>query len=101
LDVLRITVSDQPRVLTFRLEGRLEGAWVAELEKCWRETRVRARRSKHRVDLSGVTYFDDAGIELLAHMYEQGAELAAGDCLTKALVEEIAVTRPPPQRDAG
>ena len=99
--MLRITMTDQPRVLTFRLEGRLEGAWVAELEKCWRETRARARGSKHRVDLNGVTFVDDAGGALLAHMYDQGAELVAGDCLMKAIVEEIASMRPPPQRDAG
>jgi hypothetical protein len=34
-------------------------------------------------------------------MYEQGAELVADDCLTKSIVEEIAATRPRPQRDAG
>jgi ABC-type transporter Mla MlaB component len=94
-------MTDQPRVLTFRLEGRLDGPWVAELEKCWRANRVRARDSLHRVDLSGVTFVDDAGKALLARMYEQGAAMVAGDCLTNAIVEEIAATRPPPQRDAG
>ena len=34
--MLRITTNDNPPVLTFRLEGRLEGAWVRELEQCWR-----------------------------------------------------------------
>ena len=99
--MLRITMTDQPRVLTFRLEGRLEGAWVAELEKCWRETRGRARGANHRVDLNGVTFLDAPGKALLAHMYDQGAELVAGDCLMTAIVEEIAVTRPSTQRDAG
>ena len=33
--MLRITADDKPRVLSFRLEGRLEGPWVRELEKCW------------------------------------------------------------------
>jgi anti-anti-sigma regulatory factor len=96
--MLRITTDDQPRVVTFRLEGRLEGPWVAELEKCWRGMRAGAKRAKHRVDLSGVTFIDAAGKDVLARMYEHGAELVAGDCLIKALVEEIAVTRPSPDR---
>ena len=98
--MLRITICKQPRVLTFRLEGRLYGPWTAELEKCWRGTRADGTRRKHRVDLTGVTFVDAAGKAVLAQMHEQGAELVAGDCVTKAIVEEIAAAaRPSPQRD--
>jgi len=99
--MLRITTQGNARTLVFRLEGRLEGLWVAELEKCWRGMETDAGRPTLRVDLSGVTFVDDAGKALLARMYEQGAELVADDCLTKAIVEEIAAARPSPQRDAG
>jgi anti-anti-sigma regulatory factor len=87
--MLRITAHDHPRLLTFRLEGRLEGPWVEELEKCWRSTLASPSRLTVRVDLSAVTFIDDAGKAHLTAMHEQGAELIASDCETKAIVAEI------------
>jgi anti-anti-sigma regulatory factor len=87
--MLRITADDQARVITFRLEGRLEGPWVRELEQCWRGMSEAANEPTISVDLTGVTYIDAAGKAQLAHMHEQGAQLIAGDCMTKAVVEEI------------
>ncbi|MBX3396865.1 MAG: STAS domain-containing protein [Phycisphaerae bacterium] len=87
--MLRITANDNPRVLTFRLEGRLEGPWVRELEQCWRRLLNGENRPTVCVDLTGVTYIDAAGKAWLAQMFEQGAELIADDCATKAVVAEI------------
>ncbi len=87
--MLRITAKDNPRVLTFRLEGRLEGPWVRELEQCWRSMLDGESRPTIRVDLTDVTYVDAAGKARLAEMHEQGAQFIAGDCETKALVAEI------------
>jgi len=87
--MLRITANDNPRTLTFRLEGRLEGPWVRELEQCWRRLLDGENRPTVRVDLTGVTYIDSAGKARLAQMHEQGAEFIAGDCVTKAVVAEI------------
>jgi anti-anti-sigma regulatory factor len=87
--MLRITAHDNPRVLTLRLEGRLEGPWAAELEKCWKTTLATLSKPKLRVDLSGVTFIDSAGRARLAAMHRKGAEFIASDCLTKAIVEEI------------
>ena len=87
--MLRITADDHARVLTFRLEGRLEGPWVRELEQCWRSLLNSANRPTVCVDLTGVTYIDDAGKARLAEMHEQGAQFIDGDCLTKAIVAEI------------
>ncbi len=88
--MLRITANDSPRVLTFRLEGRLEGPWVRELEQCWRSVLDGANRPTVHVDLTGVTYIDAAGKARLVEMHEQGARFIAGDCVTKAVVAEIA-----------
>lgn len=88
--MLRITTNDNPRVLTFRLEGRLEGPWVGELEQCWRGMLDSGQRPTVRVDLTGVTYIDAAGKARLAQMHEHGAEFIAGDCAMKAVVAEIA-----------
>jgi anti-anti-sigma regulatory factor len=87
--MLRITVHDSPRVLTFRLEGRVEGPWVAVLENCWERNLDTAGNAALRVDLSGVTFIDPAGKTVLARAHARGAELVAGDCLTSAIVEEI------------
>lgn len=70
------------------LEGRLAGAWVEELESCWRRAAgnppIRAV-----VDLTGVTFVDADGKALLARMWRQGAELRAAGCLTRCIVDEI------------
>ena len=87
--MLRITTNENPRVLTFRLEGRLEGQWVSELEQCWRDLLNGEHKPTVRVDLTGVTHISAAGKARLTEMHEQGAEFIAGDCVTKAVVAEI------------
>ena len=87
--MLRITVHDSPGSLTFRLEGRLAGPWVGELEKCWQSTLAGRRNPLLRVDLTEVTFIDSDGQTCLAAAYRQGAVLVAADCLTKAVVDEI------------
>jgi hypothetical protein len=87
--MLRITVHDNPRALTFQLEGRLTGPWLQALEECWHGTLACPRKAVLRVDLTGVTFIDAAGKDCLAAMHRQGAEFIAADCLTKAIVDEI------------
>ncbi len=87
--MLRITVHDKPQALTFQLEGRLAGPWLRELEECWKSTLAHPRSSILRVDLTGVTFIDDAGKTCLAAMHRQGAELVATDCMTKEIVAEV------------
>ena len=57
-------------------KGRLAGPWLRELEECWKSTLAQQRKSILRVDLTGVTFIDDAGKTCLAAMYRQGAELS-------------------------
>lgn len=87
--MLRITVHNEPQLTTFQLEGRLARPWLKELEKCW----TRARSSKDKpamsVDLTGLTFVDDAGKACLAAMYHEGAAFVANDCLTRSVVDEI------------
>jgi len=87
--MLRITIHDNQESLCFQLEGRLAGPWVSELEECWQRTLARQRKPILRVDLTGVTFIDDAGKACLAAMYHQGAELVAADCMTRGIVAEI------------
>jgi ABC-type transporter Mla MlaB component len=87
--MLRITVAKNRKTLTFRLEGRLAGLWVRELEDCWQSTTARGHNSIVHVDLTGVTFIDNAGKACLAAMHRQGAIFIAPDCLTKDVVREI------------
>jgi anti-anti-sigma regulatory factor len=87
--MLRITVHDDPQALTFQLEGRLAGPWLRELEECWRGALAHQRKRILRVDLTGVTFIDDAGKTCLAAMHRRGAEFVAADCMTKAILAEI------------
>jgi hypothetical protein len=87
--MMRITVHNAPRALTFRLEGRLVGPWVRELEECWGAALASQREPILRVDLTEVTSIDAAGRACLEALHRQGAEFVAADCLMKAVVAEI------------
>src|SRR6266849_3907480 len=94
--MLRITVIDNSEPLTFRLEGRLAGPWVRELEACWQSTLLSQRKPVLCFDLTGVTFVDSAGKAFLAARHAQGAELVASGCLMRAVVAEI-TTAPIPE----
>ncbi len=88
--MLRITVHNKRPVLMFQLEGELAGLWVQELEECWERVLASQPEPILRVDLTGVTFIEEAGKACLAALHRQGAEFVAPDCLTKAIVAEIA-----------
>jgi ABC-type transporter Mla MlaB component len=88
--MLRITIHDNLEPLTLQLEGKLAGAWVREVEECRQRTLARRRGRGVRFDLTGVTFIDAAGKTYLADMHRLGAEFVAADCLTKAIVADIA-----------
>lgn len=94
--MLRITVHDNPSGVTFQLEGRLAGPWVRELEECWKGTLACRCDPTVLVDLTGVTFIDDAGKACLAELRRRGAEFVAADCVTKGIVAEITRTGWPP-----
>ena len=87
--MLRITVHDSQRALTFQLEGKLAGPWVRVLEECWQSALAGRRKPTPRVDLTGVTSIDAVGRACLAALHRQGAEFVAADCMTIGIVAEI------------
>jgi hypothetical protein len=86
---MRITVHDDTRAITLKLEGILAGSRVRVLEECWQKTLASLCRPMVFVDLSGMTFIDDAGQACLTAMYSQGVEFIAPDALTKNIVAEI------------
>jgi outer membrane protein len=88
--MLRITVQDSPQASTLKLEGKLAGPWVQELEQSWTAAAASAPDRPVVVDLEQVTYIDCAGKYLLARMYGRGVKLLACSPLNSAIVEGIA-----------
>jgi hypothetical protein len=74
--MLKITriLGPQPQP-TFRLEGRVVGAWVEELERAWDQAAESVPCLG--LDLAAVTFVDAAGIELLRRLVSQGAQVVA------------------------
>ena len=62
---------------------------IAELEKCWRAIVSGETPVSILVDLSGLTFIDAAGKQLLAHMHEQGISFVASGLFAKFLIKEI------------
>jgi len=87
--MLKITTLMKADSTVLRLEGRLAGPWVQELERCWDVTVGMPTNHPLSVDLSSVTYVDSDGKDLLKRIHQQGAKLIASGCLTSCIVNEI------------
>ena len=87
--MLRITVEEKPDRIRFRLEGKLMGSWVEELERCWISIRNFGPVNRFFVDLSSVSFVDDRGKALLTRMVSQGAKLRAKGLLMTSLAKKI------------
>lgn len=74
--MLRITIHEGEKSVVLRLEGKLIGPWVAEVEQCWRRAFSTLGDRSVQVDLSAVSFVDTAGGALLARMYDAGFRLA-------------------------
>jgi hypothetical protein len=75
--MFRVSYSDTVEGQRWSLHGRLAGPWVDELRSCWKSARDRAPLACAIVDLTQVTFIDQAGEKLLAEMRSAGAELIA------------------------
>ncbi len=87
--MLKITTLLNAKSTVLRLEGRLAGPWVQELERCWDSTVGTPTDHPLCLDLSAVTYVDSDGKDLLKKIHRQGAKLIASGCLTSCIVNEI------------
>ncbi len=86
--MLRITSRESADSVCMKLEGVVKGAWVAEMEKCWRQAAARPSKELD-VDLTDVEFVDTAGKYLLALMHAHGARFVAVTPLMTELVAEI------------
>jgi anti-anti-sigma regulatory factor len=91
--MMKIQIREMDDEVTFQVEGRLAGAWVTELEQCWRSARLTHPNARFSVDLTGVTYIDQAGRYLLQLMHRDGASFTAAGLMIQGIVDQITGTQ--------
>ena len=87
--MIRISQIGQGSNWHLLVEGTLSDGWVDALEMSWLEAQSRRNGKRVCIDLSGVTYIDDKGRDLLARIIRGGAELRTAGIMTTTVVEEI------------
>jgi anti-anti-sigma regulatory factor len=87
--MMKIEIGEAGGLLTLKVEGRLAGPWVCELERCWRSARENQPKGAFLVDLTDVSYIDQAGQYLLELMHRDGASFAATGLMTQCIVNQI------------
>ena len=76
--MLRITATETKLIL----HGQLAGPWVAEFKAAWNPT-------LQMVDLTDVTFVDEAGAQVLCAMHETGVRFVARGVDTKHLLDGL------------
>jgi anti-anti-sigma factor len=87
--MFRATTERRGDVITIRIEGRLSGPCLSELENCCSQL-TSGNGNRHVViDLKEVTFVSSEGKQLLEKLFRAGAELTGDGLMTRALVEQI------------
>ena len=87
--MLRITIEQNSQPTAIKLEGKLAGAWVDELEHAWYSVHRVASGASILIDVCGVTFVDAEGKKLLRWMCGEGATFKTRGCLMNETVQEI------------
>jgi anti-anti-sigma regulatory factor len=87
---LRVTIQQSGfERITMKIEGRVAGVQVPELQQAWRDLAPSLGQRGLLVDLRGVTHMDEAGRKVLADIYEMTrAKFLADTPLTKYFAED-------------
>ena len=88
--MVRITVQDDgSKMVTLKIEGGVTGPYVSVLQRAWQELARSLGHKKLVVDLSGLTFIDEAGRDSLAEMRNKAsAEFLANTPMTKHFAAE-------------
>lgn len=73
-----------------KLEGKVIGPWVSECRRSWLGFKPTLSGKKLSLDLSGLTFIDDAGLSVLSEIYgATDATFIADSPLTRHFVDQI------------
>jgi len=87
--MLRITTEDSAESAGIKLEGKLAGAWVHEVEIAWRAMKEKNAQKPITIDLFDVTFIDAEGKKLLKRMSKEGADFRCCGPDISATIAEI------------
>lgn len=87
--MLRITVEESDRAETIKLEGKIVGPWVEELNRAWHALAPALGCKQLELDMRSVAFVDDKGRQLLREIYQQTkASFLTDSPLTKYFADE-------------
>jgi len=87
--MLKISVTHNANLVTLRLEGKLAGLWVPELERVWSSLLAALDSAEVSLDLRDLNFIDKEGRTLLRQIRAQsGATFIADTPLTRYYAEE-------------
>jgi anti-anti-sigma regulatory factor len=87
--MLRITLVPASEPPTLKLEGKLTGPWVGELEHSWSELSLDGHQHPVTVDLTDVTFISPEGKKLLRSMLKHGTDLQSRSLMTQFILSQI------------
>ena len=81
--MVRISIKDDSRVATLKVEGKLVGLFAEELRNTWRDLWTSAWGKPLRLDIRSVSFVDANGIQILREIVRvTGAEILTDSPLT-------------------
>ena len=87
--MMKIQMKELDGQLILQVEGRLAGAFVPEMEDCWKVARASRPDRKISVDLKNVTCIDRAGRYLLQSMHGSGVGFLRAGLAIQDILEQI------------
>ena len=87
--MMKIEIQEAGESVILNVEGRLAGAFAAELENCWNVARAAHPKRAISVDLKNVTCVDRAGRRLLQLMYRDGVPFLRAGLAVQDIIEQI------------
>lgn len=87
--MLKITITETAADCRVKLEGKLAGPWVQELERCLAAAPPRCCDRPVIVDLADVDFVDQNGKRLLERMHHSGVILRADTLTMRPLIAEL------------
>ena len=87
--MMKVEIQESGDRLILQVEGRVAGAFAAELENCWRGAQSAHPGRLISVDLKNVTCVDRAGKYLLQSMYRSGVPFLRAGLAVQDILEQI------------
>jgi hypothetical protein len=92
--MLKITVYEDQGTHTLKLEGKIGGPWVEELQRTWTDLTPSLGSKKLQLDLRGLAFADDKGRKLLHEIYQRThAAFLTDSPLTKYFADDAMQSR--------